>query len=210
MLILNGVLKIAAEKEVSAMENRWRRMSLWFFMVLIVCLGFALTAAAEEEEQISVLPGSLYLIEDGAFEGTALQSVHLSEGLEAIGDRAFAGNDLLFAVYIPESAQHIGQKAFDGADQVLISGDAGSYAQRWARENGYRFGFLVKIMNQRAQEAEKGFFPRLHFRGNYSEKQKTSCCPVQKAIRTGRTIGELKASHFKGIAAQHIQSRYFP
>ena len=203
---------MTAGKEVSALKNKWRRMSLWFCMALILSHGLVLTAAAEgeEEDRVSVLPGALYLIEDGAFEGTALQSVHLSEGLETIGDRAFAGNDLLFAVYIPESAQHIGQKAFEGAEQVLISGDAGSYAQRWARENGYRFGFLMKIMNQREREAEKGFFPRMLSRRDYSEKQKTRCCPVQKAIRTGRTMGELKASHFKGIAAQHIQSRYFP
>lgn len=197
------------------MESKWKWIKIWFCMALILLLGIAVPSLAEDEnlqgsDKTSKLPQSLYTIEDEAFEGTAFQSVHLSEGVVTIGERAFAGNDQLFAVYIPGSAEYIDQKAFEGAAQVLISGDAGSYAQRWARENGYRFGFLMKIMNQREREAEKGIFPKIQFQGTYSEKQKTRCCPVQKAIRTGRTMGELKASHFKGIAAQHIQSRYFP
>ena len=96
-------------------------------------------ARKETCEESSILPKSLTIIGEEAFEGTALTAVTVNEGLLWIGDRAFSNTHDLTDIYIPESTVFIGSEALPAG--ALIHGLKGSYAQQWADENGS--GFVV-------------------------------------------------------------------
>ena len=66
-----------------------------------------------------------------------IESVQVENGLQSIGDEAFANNPEISEVYIPESVVEIGANAFDQG--VTIKGESGSYAETWATQNGYTF-----------------------------------------------------------------------
>jgi len=86
-----------------------------------------------------VFPASLVLIEDEAFESTAVQTLVLSEPLCQIGERAFADSPNLKTVTIPESVVYIGEHAFDGVSDLTICGEKGSYAAQWAEKHDVAF-----------------------------------------------------------------------
>jgi hypothetical protein len=71
----------------------------------------------------------------------ALETVLLPEGLEEIGEEAFAFCDQLKAVTIPSSVRLISTNAFYSfnASPVAIHAEAGSYAEKYAKENGLLF-----------------------------------------------------------------------
>lgn len=82
------------------------------------------------------LPDSVEVIEWNAFgECYSLQSVHLSENLQIIGDDAFSCTSLR-KIEIPESVRYIGDCAFDEGFIVLYV-HHGSYAEEYAYEYGH-------------------------------------------------------------------------
>ena len=85
------------------------------------------------------LPSSLQIIEDEAFEGTAIVSVEIPETVESIGNRAFANIPTLHSVRISPNTKHIAKTAFADSDQVVLTGTSNSYARTWANENGFPF-----------------------------------------------------------------------
>ncbi|MBQ2788862.1 MAG: leucine-rich repeat protein [Thermoguttaceae bacterium] len=74
-------------------------------------------------------------IGDSAFERCfSLLSVTLPESLQTIGNLAFFGCSSLCSVSLP------GDDAFaDSSSDLTLRGAAGSYAEKYARENGIRF-----------------------------------------------------------------------
>ena len=64
--------------------------------------------------------------------GNAFEDVVIPEGVERIGARAFAENRLMKTVKIPRSVSAISTDSFDGVDRLLIIGESGSYAEKWA------------------------------------------------------------------------------
>ena len=86
-----------------------------------------------------LLPESLEMIEDEAFEATAAKTVVFSDSLGRIGQRAFANSPELKTVTIPESVVYIGDRAFEGVSGLVICGMADSYAARWAQEHDVAF-----------------------------------------------------------------------
>lgn len=66
------------------------------------------------------IPGTIKRIGEQAFFGTNLKSLTLAEGLEEIGNLAFAMNGNLSYVYIPESCDTIGYFAFAGANNAEL------------------------------------------------------------------------------------------
>lgn len=66
------------------------------------------------------IPGTIKKIGAEAFYGTNLKTLTLAEGLEEIGDFAFAMNQNLTYVYVPESCGTIGYFAFSGANNVEL------------------------------------------------------------------------------------------
>ena len=170
-----------------------------------------ITPAAAETTPSFKLPASLQVIEDSAFEGTAIVSVELPESVAYIGDYAFADIQTLLGIQIPDATTYIGKNAFAGSKQVTLTASSGSYARTWARENGLRFRLLatfsargdVFTVSLRKNDGEQ------QLRKERLEKTDDQFANVRER-RTGRTVGELKAAQYKGIAALYIQSRYFP
>lgn len=73
-----------------------------------------------------------------AFEGCSfLSSLTLPEGLEKIGEGAFLGCSSLSSLTLPTSLKETGEDAFES--DCVFTVVAGSYAARWARENGRLF-----------------------------------------------------------------------
>ena len=157
------------------------------------------------------LPASLQIIDDSAFEGTALVSVDIPESVTYIGDKAFANIPTLVSVHIPDTTRYIGKKAFTNSRQVTITASANSYARDWAKENGFRFQLPVTFsagngMVQYASQDDQGFRSSRKERTEAADNRPTE--PRER--RTGRSVGELKAAQNKGVANLYIQSRYFP
>lgn len=96
------------------------------------------------------LPSSITEISESAFSTCSrLTSVIIPEGITSIGDEAFAFCVSLTSVTIPNSVTAIGSRAFHTSDWanfdhvpipgLALSGAAGSYAERYAKEEGIPF-----------------------------------------------------------------------
>ena len=88
-----------------------------------------------------VLPASVRRIGRSAFGGAvSLSSVQLPMGLQTIAVNAFKNCANLTHMSIPPSVNHIGQDAFAGcASNMVVTVVDGSYAHRWAKENGVEY-----------------------------------------------------------------------
>lgn len=86
-----------------------------------------------------ILPASLTTIEAEAFAGGAFNYAQLSEGVTAIGSRAFADCPNLAYIYIPTATGTIAKDAFADVDGLTILGHSDSYAEFYAQRNGYTF-----------------------------------------------------------------------
>lgn len=79
------------------------------------------------------LPSQLKVIEESAFESDrSLDRVQLPEGVEEIGERAFADSSLT-GINLPDSLTWIADSAFDGTQGVSFSANPVSYAFNWLR-----------------------------------------------------------------------------
>ena len=86
------------------------------------------------------LPQALKAIAPEAFTGLAMRIVLCPDGLETIGAKAFAGCGALRQIYIPASVAEIAADAFADCSRFLvIYGEEGSAAERFAGEHGYAF-----------------------------------------------------------------------
>ena len=75
-----------------------------------------------------------------AFCGNPSVSIYLQDRVTAIGERAFADCVNLRSVRIPSSVVMIADNAFEGCSTALIIyGDYGSEAQRFAEKMGFSF-----------------------------------------------------------------------
>lgn len=95
------------------------------------------TSADPGDTQRAVLPSALQSISGEAFSGTVFRTVYLHDQVVYIGSEAFANSKNLKDVFIPDSVTYIGANAF--SLRVRIHGGENSFAQTWARENGYVF-----------------------------------------------------------------------
>ena len=81
---------------------------------------------------------------EGAFMNCELLgSLRLSRGLWDIDDRAFWGCSSLAAIEIPPSVNSMGRDVFyECSPDLVLTVTEGSYAERWARENGVAYKTL--------------------------------------------------------------------
>ena len=130
-------------------------IAMILILALIVFLPQNIQASAfrdvAPEETLAVFPSNLQFVCDDAFNGTDFSTVIFEENLLYIGDRAFKGAESLVSVYIPESVSSIGTDVFPAI--TVIYGVKESYAEVWAKENGYRFveGNISRIRAQGPQ-----------------------------------------------------------
>lgn len=86
------------------------------------------------------IPSKLKIIPKRAFfYCESLDAVNLSEGVTTIDSEAFGGCYSLKEIYIPESVTEISENAFDECDNLSIKGKSGSYAEEYAKGNGFNF-----------------------------------------------------------------------
>ena len=87
-----------------------------------------------------ILPDDLIRIEAEAFRNSTFSSVYCNENVTSVGAYAFADNTALKWVCLPSSVKSIDETAFSGCSRsLIIYGDAGSYAQQFADNNGLTF-----------------------------------------------------------------------
>lgn len=111
--------------------------------------------------QSVAIPDSVTDIEEYAFFCSRLQNVIISDSVITIGKYAFSGNDFkeikigksvtsigddafllcenLEKIEIPKSVTEIGEDAFKGCTKLVIYGQSGSLAQKYAEENSITF-----------------------------------------------------------------------
>lgn len=70
---------------------------------------------------------------------SSLSKVTICDSVTTIGKLAFANNPLLSEIRIPSSVTDIHFTAFDNDDSLVIYCENGSYAHRFAAENGFEF-----------------------------------------------------------------------
>ena len=87
----------------------------------------------------AVLPEALTEIEARAFQACRLKRIVLPEGFRRIGYFAFAYCKKLEEAVLPASVEAIDPKAFNKCAKLTIRAPEGSYAQRFAGENGIPF-----------------------------------------------------------------------
>ncbi len=129
-------------------------------------LGFDLIRYVPKEEYSSVnIPKEIHFIENRAFSGSDissvtmgevksigegaflrcnnLSSVKFSDNLRLIKDRAFSGCQNLTQIEIPKSVHSMGKDVFQYCSpDLVLTVTEGSYAQRWAEENGIAYEIL--------------------------------------------------------------------
>ena len=110
---------------------------IFFFMSL---LGILLIFSASAGNAATLtLPAGLKEIEAEAFYGdTSLDEVVLPEGLEKIGEKAFA-NSSIKRIYLPESLSSIGNNAFYGCNSIVGYGPDGTYASHYFMTHSLSF-----------------------------------------------------------------------
>ena len=156
------------------------------------------------------LPQNLKVIEEEAFEGTALASVTIPPNVIAIGERAFACNASLFDVFLPESMESIGENAFDRDQNLILKGSINSFAKEWAKRKGFSFVIINEIRRK------KDSIPVIAYSAGKDEKRYHisgvrygSCCKTD-VQKTGRAENDLKVSFYTGKDSIYVRSRYFP
>ena len=86
------------------------------------------------------IPDGIMLIGKSAFSGCArLMSITIPKSVTCIDIYTFERCSSLTSVMIPESVTSIKYKAFYGCPNLTIHGTAGSYAERFAKENNIPF-----------------------------------------------------------------------
>lgn len=90
----------------------------------------------------AVLPEDLVSIEDGAFRWGRINRIIIQEGVETIGEYAFADNDSLYFALIPDSVNEIADSAFNNDPNVCILCNRDSYAKQWAADRGILYSLM--------------------------------------------------------------------
>lgn len=88
-----------------------------------------------------VIPDGIRIIKTGTFQNCLnLNNITLPKNLESIGYGAFENCIRLQEITIPPSVTNIDRGVFDGCDNFqLIKGYTGSYAETFAKNNGFKF-----------------------------------------------------------------------
>lgn len=155
------------------------------------------------------LPNALRVIEEGAFESTAITDVDLPLQIELIGNYAFANIPTLKRIAIPQSAVYIGDDAFKGSNQVVITGAPKSYARAWAEKKGIPFSPIDSFY---------AFDNGGQITGNLIVKIQSPKFVLdddaipdnEKLKQTGRLSSDIIASRYMEFTAYHIQGRSPP
>lgn len=89
------------------------------------------------------IPKGIKQLSAGALGGCErLNSVTIHEGsVEKIDDRALSECDSLKCIYLPRSVEEIHERAFEKTPLESVICHRNSYAERWAKEQGYKIEY---------------------------------------------------------------------
>ena len=94
----------------------------------------------ESLSDVTISDYSITKINDYTFKDCpALASIVLPKGLTTVGSQAFMNDTALFDVTVPESVTSINSNAFSYPAKTTIHGKAGSYAETFATNGGFKF-----------------------------------------------------------------------
>ena len=120
----------------------------------IVQIGSYAFSGCEKLKDISI-PASVIEIHNSAFyQCDSLESVELPSGVISIGEETFGCCDKLQSITIPACVTTIDRTAFYGSDNVVIRGEAGTYAERYANGVGIPFNAPVVTIDEKAIEID--------------------------------------------------------
>ena len=195
------------------------KLLLFFITLIILLLVFTCVSAsgnepAENDHKTALLsvfklPASLRVIQDEAFESTALVIADLSETtVERIGERAFANIPTLTGIKLPMQIGSIAKTTFSGSCHVTLTGAPRGYTRTWAKENGIPFAPIATFTaNTRTVQSISLSMHRFN--------------PIQTGLstdneakdgkdQTRKTIGEIKDNRCQEGVAYHLQGRAPP
>lgn len=194
------------------------RKALVFLFVLLGFLAFTSSFASAErgiaiilelpENEIiteSKLPGSVEIIEDAAFEGTALIKVELPDTVVSIGERAFADISSLREIRIPHSTKQIASTAFEGSNRITITAPSNSYARTFAKNHGIPFSPIIMFCAS-TQTSSFSVFSVNRSTKVVENDDESVCRPETQ----WRRIEELCITRTEEIIANHVQGRSPP
>ncbi len=86
------------------------------------------------------IPANVTSLGSAAFAGCeSLTEIVIPDKITVIDKRTFSGCTGLAKIVLPSSVKKIEDSAFSGCDALTIYGEAGSYAETFAKENGIPF-----------------------------------------------------------------------
>ena len=202
------LLLIAITNSAGAVSSRTEDVIQPNIQLIIQQYNISEERSEEIDPKQFKLPSSLIIIEDEAFEGTAIEKAELPDTVESIGENAFANIATLKNINIPNSTTFIGKDAFRGSNQVTITAAPKSYARAYALENKIPFnpitGFYAFIPPTQSTSPLNDLTEQQKL---LDEEETTD---NQRANQTGRMTGDLNADRYEIIMAFHIQGRSPP
>ncbi len=101
-------------------------------------IGDALSWTLSDEGTLTITgTGSTGEVDAAPWSSAKVREVEIEEGVTGIGSSLFSDCTDLASVTLPASVESIGENAFPKEKETLYV-VCGSYAQAWARENGYK------------------------------------------------------------------------
>lgn len=102
------------------------------------------------------IPAGIQEIGNMGFQGSGeLTELIVPEGVTKIGYSAFSGCNQLREITLPASVKEIGWNAFEYSWELLIKAPAGSWAEQYSKETGYRFEALPADAEEEKAEAKQ-------------------------------------------------------
>ena len=187
-------------------------------LILLCVMAFAIsyasaigkTAITQELPEIeimteAILPESVTIIEDEAFEGTALLRVAVPDTVTEIGERAFANILSLRNVRITSTTTYIASTAFEDSNRTAITAPAKSYARTWAKDHGIPFSPIIIFCASTQTTATSVMF--IDRSKEIIEPDSSSDC---KPDNQWRRIEEVNITQTEELIANHVQGRSPP
>ena len=134
----NGIMKIAN-------YAYWGRTDLLEanFPDSIVEIGSSAFRGCANLSQIT-FPRSLARIGNEAFgHCNSLATIRIPEGVKIIEKYAFSNCENLCEVYLPTSIEKMEEYVFEGCPNIHLIVTEGSYAEKWAKENGLNYYYMI-------------------------------------------------------------------
>ena len=151
------------------------------------------------------LPASVEIIEDEAFESTALVKVELPQSVIVIGERAFADISTLREVIIPQTTSYIASTAFEGSNRTTITAPGNSYAQTWAKEHGVPFSPIIMFCASTQLSTTS-----IMLIDGYREIIERNSSSDKKPGKQWYIIEEINITRAEELIANHVQGRSPP